>query len=98
MVEWNSLITDKNQNKALHLLCYALLYSRTKPVEGIQAGIISLRNARQGTMTFAKKDSSRAKIKDPLITPEVLQTFEEQLHILIREICNPEVPFEKREI
>ena len=98
VVDWDSLAVEKNQNKALQLLCYALLYSRNKPFKGLEAGIISIKNLRQGVMTFAKKESSRARIKNSLITPEVIEIFEKQLSMIITEICNPLVPFEEKEV
>ncbi|MBT8321517.1 MAG: PD-(D/E)XK nuclease family protein, partial [Eudoraea sp.] len=96
VVDWDSLILKKNQNKAFQLLCYALLYSREHPLESIQAGIISLKNVKQGAINFAKKESSRSRNKDSLITPTVINVFEEQLIKLISEICNPKLPFEEQ--
>ncbi len=98
VIDWESIIEDKKHNKALQLLCYALLYSKNNPFKGILAGIISIKNLRQGAVTFAKKDSSRARIKDTLITPEVIEIFEEHLHTLLSEICNPLLPLEEKDV
>ena len=98
VVDWESLIHEKSQGKAFQLLCYALLYGREHPFESIQAGIISMKNVKQGAITFAKKDSSRSRNKDSQITPQVIDAFEEQLNILITEICNPKLPFKEQKV
>ncbi|MDX1314368.1 MAG: PD-(D/E)XK nuclease family protein [Eudoraea sp.] len=98
VVDWETIIREKNLNKAFQLLCYALLYYKKHPFEGIQAGIMSIKSIQQGTFTFAKKESSRARIKDTLITPEVIAIFEEQLSAIISEIFNPELPIEELKV
>ena len=98
VIDWESLIHEKNQSKAFQLLCYALLYGREHTFESIQAGIISMKSLKQGAITFAKKESSRSRNKDSLITPGVIATFEEQLNKLITEICDPKLPFKEQKV
>ncbi|MCX2718396.1 PD-(D/E)XK nuclease family protein [Lentiprolixibacter aurantiacus] len=95
VVDWKTLIRDKNHSKAFQLLCYAWLYNREKPINNIQAGIISIKSIERGAITFAKKDSSRSRTKDSRITPEVIRIFEQHLTLLISEICNPMLPLEE---
>ena len=95
VVGWESLIKEKDKSKAFQLLCYAFLQYRQESFTGIQAGIIPIKSIKQGVVTFAKKESSRARSKEVLITPEVIGVFEEQLNTLLSEIFNPMLPFEQ---
>ncbi|MDX1315280.1 MAG: PD-(D/E)XK nuclease family protein, partial [Eudoraea sp.] len=93
IVSWDSLIQDKDKNKAFQLLCYALFYSRKMAIEGLQAGIISMKSPQGGPVNFATKSTPRSKTKDSVISGEVLQLFEMQLQELIKEISDPQTPF-----
>ena len=96
IASWDSLIQEKDKNKAFQLLCYALLYSREREVEPLQAGIISIKSPQGGPVRFAIKPAPRSKAKDPVISQEVLQQFEVQLQALIKEICDPNIPFTEK--
>lgn len=96
IVAWESLIQEKDQSKAFQLLCYTLLYNREKPIEGIQAGIIPVKNPRSGPITFATKEKRNSRKKDSRITKQVIKDFEDQLHRLIKEICDPDIPFTEK--
>ncbi len=95
-VEWESLIQEKEQSKAFQLLFYALLFDRDNPVDRIQAGIIPIKNPKSGPVNFAKKEKRNSRTKDSWITKQVIQDFEDQLHCLIREICDPEIPLTEK--
>ena len=96
IVAWDSLILDKHKNKAFQLLCYALLYGREMAVEGMQAGIISIKSPQGSPMTFATKSTPRSKTKESVISGEVIQQFEMQLEELIKEISDPQIPFTEK--
>lgn len=82
---WEDLIADYDKSKAFQLLCYAYLYSNAKGSKDLQAGIYSFKNLGRGFLPFSTKGTT--------ISPEILQIFEDQLHVLITEICNPTIPF-----
>ncbi|MFX0556195.1 PD-(D/E)XK nuclease family protein [Maribacter sp. CXY002] len=90
--EWDKLIEDYKYSKAFQLLCYSYMYSKNYPEKSITAGIISLKNLKEGTLLFAKKASPRA-IKEHLIDDHVLLDFEKSLFILIQEIFDKNKPF-----
>ena len=64
----------------------------------IEAGIISFKNLNEGFLKFCKKESTRSKNKDQLITEDTLKKFEIELKKLIIEICNPNIDFIEKEL
>ncbi|MBT8208897.1 MAG: PD-(D/E)XK nuclease family protein, partial [Eudoraea sp.] len=96
IVSWDSLIREKEQSKAFQLLCYTLLYGRENSIDGIQAGIIPIKNPGNGPIKFATKEKRNSRTKDSWITKQVIQEFEDQLQKLIAEICDPEIPFTEK--
>lgn len=101
IVEWEDIYSDYDKySKPFQILMYAYLLHREKPiVEAAEAGIISFKNLQNGFLKFSKKDKNgHGAQKDPDITPETLEAFREQLKNLILEICDPQVPFQEKEI
>ena len=96
IVEWDEMIEDYHYSKAFQLLCYALMYNDSVPIQQIQAGIISFKNRSSGLLTFAIKEHRRSRTKEIGITQETLTNFEKVLYKLILEICNPKLPFEEK--
>jgi len=101
IVNWEDITTDYSKySKSFQLLMYAYMMNKerafTNPVE---AGIISFKNLNSGFLKFTKKDKTGnyAK-KDTLITPETLNSFFNELKLLILEICNPDIPFIEKEV
>ena len=99
IIDWDILTDEYQYSKAFQLLCYGLMYSKTKPEENlsIQAGIISLKNFAEGTLLFAQKESARGA-KNHIINNEVISDFEQILGQLITEICNADIPFTEKEV
>ena len=95
--EWDSLIDDYQYSKAFQLLCYSYMYHSLHKKDNLQAGIISLKNLKAGTMFFAKKAPSKSA-KQTTINPEILAAFEHCLFQLITEITNPEIAFIAKEV
>lgn len=100
IVDWLDINTDYTKySKSFQVLMYAyMMYYNQTINQPIEAGIISFKNLKGGFLKFAKKESSKGKIKDSQITLETLAEFETQLHILIQEICNPDINFIEKEI
>jgi hypothetical protein len=97
IISWENLIDDYKYSKAFQLLCYAYMYAQTNPNQPIEAGIISLKNLKEGVLLFAKKEAPRGP-KQTLIDNETLSEFEVVLHNLIREINDPNIPFLEKEV
>ena len=72
--------------KAFQVLTYAFLYQHNYTTPSLQAGIVSLKNANTDFIPFSFN-------KDALITQETIAQYQLVLEQLIREICNPEIPF-----
>nr|WP_299386495.1 PD-(D/E)XK nuclease family protein [Allomuricauda sp.] len=87
---WEDLITNYDKSKAFQLLCYAYLYHKKYNTDNIVAGLFSFKNLSLGFLPFSARDT--------LITQETLRTFEGHLHQLIKDICDPEVPFMEKEV
>lgn len=96
--DWDLLTDDYEFSKAFQLLCYALMYRPCTTGTPLQAGIISFKNLHSGWIPFATKDKKGGRSKDTTIDDNVLHLFSEQLHDLIREICDPFVPFTEKEV
>ena len=100
IADWGRLASDYDKyGKTFQILTYAsMLYDHT-PFVNAEAGIISFKNLQSGFLKFSQKDKEgRGAIKNSLIDQEVLSAFQEQLKELIKEICNPEIPFQEKEI
>jgi ATP-dependent helicase/nuclease subunit B len=85
---WDDIRTDATLAKSFQLLTYAWLYQKMNPAitENIVSGIITFRELSAGLKTV-KVNCSEA------LNTEVLNEFEKQLQILLKEIFNKEVPF-----
>ncbi|WP_297704581.1 PD-(D/E)XK nuclease family protein [uncultured Eudoraea sp.] len=97
VVLWDEIIENYDRSKAFQLLCYSFMYQNIKPIEKMNAGIISFKNLGSGPFYFSTKKSRNTSNKDFNITKDTLVLFQEQLVKLIQEIANPEVPFMAKE-
>lgn len=101
IVNWNDITTDYTKySKSFQVLTYTYMMALSKDIKlPVEAGIISFKNLNAGFLKFSKKDKpgSYAK-KNSLITQETIDSFSEQLKLLITEICNPSIPFTEKEI
>ncbi|MCM4166641.1 hypothetical protein KCTC52924_01488 [Arenibacter antarcticus] len=98
IVDWDTIVADYDYSKAFQLLCYALMYNDTKPIQIIEAGIISFKNLNSGVLSFATKEKKGSRTKDNKITQETIALFTTVLNKLISEICNPEIPLIEKEV
>ncbi|GLB48270.1 PD-(D/E)XK nuclease family protein [Neptunitalea lumnitzerae] len=99
IIDWGEIIDEYTYSKAFQVLAYAYMRYDKVPFTSATAGIISFKNLQAGFLPFCIKDKRAARAKkDSMITQETLKAFEIQLHNLIREIMNPEIPFEEKEI
>lgn len=98
IVEWNDMISDYKYSKAFQVLAYATMINRDITINEAEAGIISFKNLNVGFLKFGTKDKPRSQKKDQIITQESLEKYLVELKTLIREICDPEIPFIEKEI
>ena len=97
ILSWEDMVHDYKYSKAFQLLCYAFMYSKERANQPLVAGIISLKNLKDGTLLFAQKEAPRGP-KNHTITSQTLANFETVLHKLILEIHNQEQPFIEKEV
>jgi hypothetical protein len=97
ILSWENLIDDYKYSKAFQLLCYAYMYSKKHPNQPVEAGIISLKNLKEGVLVFSKKEAARGP-KQTLIDNDILSKFEIVLYDLVREINDPTIPFLEKEV
>ncbi len=85
---WEDLLTPEGKyEKAFQVLTYVYMLNKNSSLSfPVSAGITSFKNLKEGFLPFAFKN-------DTAITQETLAAYEQQLHHLISEILDPEVPF-----
>lgn len=101
IVDWEDISSDYDKySKPFQILMYTCLLNDQIPIsESVEAGIISFKNLQNGFLKFSKKDKTgRGADKNSDITRETLDDFKIQLTNLILEICDPNIPFEEKEI
>ena len=99
ITNWEDLTSDYDKySKSFQILCYAYMMHQNNLISlPIEAGIISFKNLNAGFLKFGKKESTRSRSKDQLITVETLNNFEIELKKLILDICNPDLDFVEKE-
>ncbi|WP_461533103.1 PD-(D/E)XK nuclease family protein [Sinomicrobium sp.] len=96
--EWELLSSSEKYSKAFQLLCYAYMLTRNPSYPlPVEAAIISFKKLQQGFLRFAKKGDSRND-KNYVISEDTFEHYTAQLQRIIAEICNPEIPFEEKDI
>jgi hypothetical protein len=90
---WDDLNTDYDKySKSFQILQYAyMMHLKTPFLNPIEAGIISFKNLKSGFLPFNYN-------KNTEITTETFKAFSEQLEQLIKDICNPNIPFVEKEL
>ncbi len=90
---WDDLNTDYDKySKSFQILQYAyMMHLKTPFLNPIEAGIISFKNLKSGFLPFNYN-------KNTEITTETFKAFSKQLEQLIKDICNPNIPFVEKEL
>jgi hypothetical protein len=99
--DWSLITSDYDKySKPFQVLTYAvMLLQNSNNTTDVEAGVISFKNLKEGFLKFSLKEKQGNKtLKNSIITNDVLNNFQEQLKLLILEICNPEIPFLEKEI
>ena len=99
--DWDLIASDYDKySKPFQVLTYAaMLLPNSDNASDVEAGVISFKNLKEGFLKFSLKEKQGTKtLKNSVITKEILDDFQEQLNLLILEICNPEIPFIEKEI
>jgi ATP-dependent helicase/DNAse subunit B len=95
--EMDGIRTHSDYTKALQLLTYAFLYADkfeiTKSTPMI-AGIMPIKNLDEGLKIL--KIPHEESNNHEQITPIVISHYKEEISLLIKEILNPELPFQEK--
>lgn len=100
ILDWGEITSDYDKfAKPFQVLAYATMLLENQPIQsGVEAGIISFKNLKEGFLKFAVKGKARGAKKNPRIDKETLENFNGQLKNLILEICDPHIAFKEKEI
>jgi len=87
-------LREREQYKAIQVLLYAFLYSKSKKYDSsknIKAGIFSFKNLNEEFLAI--NFSSNYRTPDTIITQEKLDEFLVEIKLYIKEIYNPAIGF-----
>ncbi len=97
ITDWDLLTTDYKYSKAFQVLMYAYIIHAEEHFDTSVAGVISFKNFNSGFMQFVSKtDSGSAKNHE--IFNNTLKQFETGMKSLIKEICDPALPFIEKQV
>ncbi|WP_395045188.1 PD-(D/E)XK nuclease family protein [Flavobacterium sp.] len=90
---WNGLTEDIKNDKIIQILAYAFMYEPDAKGLDIEAGIISFKNLKSGFLPFNfKVDKETIEV----ISAEIMESYLEEIVILLNEILNVDVAFEEK--
>ena len=90
---WNGLTEDIKNDKIIQILAYAFMYEPEAKGLEIEAGIISFKNLKNGFLPFGFKEG---KETFEVISPEIMESYIEEIVILLNEILSVDVAFEEK--
>ena len=88
------LIREKKFHKGFQLYLYAYMYQQMYPEqELLETGIVSFRSLKKGFLPAGFKKDGRVST---LLNSDLLGDFEKEFKTLLKEIFNPNIPFEHK--
>jgi hypothetical protein len=90
---WNGLTEDIKNDKIIQILAYAFMYEEQAKGLEIEAGIISFKNLKNGFLPFGFKEG---KETFEVISPEIMESYIEEIVVLLNEILSVDVVFEEK--
>ena len=90
---WNDLAGDIKNDKIIQILAYAFMYEPDAKGLEIEAGIISFKNLKNGFLPFGFKEG---KETFEVISPEIMESYIEEIVVLLNEILSFDVAFEEK--
>lgn len=87
---WQDLTKDLGNDKIIQILAYAFMYQSDSKGLEMEAGIISFKNLKSGFLPFNFKSDNGL---EQVITPEIMESYIEEIVVLLNEIFNSEIPF-----
>lgn len=90
---WNGLTEDIKNDKIIQILAYAFMYEEEAKGLEIEAGIISFKNLKNGFLPFGFKESKETL---EVISPEIMESYIEEIVVLLNEILSVDKAFEEK--
>ena len=91
--DWKGLTEDIKNEKIIQVLAYAYMFEEMAKGQEMEVGIISFKNLKSGFLPFQfRQDKDIAAV----ISPEIIESYLEQLVVLLQEILDVELPFEEK--
>ena len=92
--DFEKLIREKKFHKGFQLYLYAYMYQQMYPEqELLETGIVSFRSLKKGFLPAGFKKDGRV---NTLLNSDLLCNFEKEFKGLLKEIFNPNIPFEHK--
>ncbi|KAF2512078.1 PD-(D/E)XK nuclease family protein [Flavobacterium zhairuonense] len=90
---WNGLAKELKNDKIIQVLAYAFMFEKEAGEMPIEVGIISFKNLKSGFLPFAFKDD---KDLDMIVSHQILNSYLEEIVLLLNEIFDVAIPFEEK--
>jgi hypothetical protein len=90
---WNGLTQDLKNDKIIQVLAYAFMFENETKDLPIEVGIISFKNLKSGFLPFGFREEKELNIT---VTKEILNSYLEEIVILLNEIYDASIPFEEK--
>ena len=92
--DMEKLIQEKKFHKGFQLYLYAYMYQQMYPEqELLETGIVSFRSLKKGFLSAGFKEGGKV---NKLLNSDLLGDFEKEFKYLLKEIFNPNIPFEHK--
>ncbi|MEN2401430.1 PD-(D/E)XK nuclease family protein [Flavobacterium sp. MC2016-06] len=90
---WNGLTQELKNDKIIQVLAYVFMFQNEAKEIPIEAGIISFKNLKAGFLPFGFKED---KELDSIVTSEILNSYLNEMVLLLNEIFDINIPFEEK--
>ncbi|UPZ16455.1 PD-(D/E)XK nuclease family protein [Flavobacterium humidisoli] len=90
---WNGLTQELKNDKIIQVLAYAFMFEKQAGELPIEVGIISFKNLKSGFLPFGFKEE---KDLDVIVSPQILNSYLEEIANLLSEILDINIPFEEK--
>lgn len=90
---WNGLTQELKNDKIIQVLAYAFMFETEAKDFPIEVGIISFKNLKSGFLPFGFKEEKELNLT---VTKEILNSYLEEIVILLNEIFDVNKPFEEK--
>lgn len=90
---WNGLTQELKNDKIIQVLAYAFMFEKEAGNRPIEVGIISFKNLKSGFLPFGFKPEKDLNV---IVTPEILNSYLDEMANLLSEIFDVTIPFEEK--